>query len=1151
MALTAEETKRLDKLGFANGGGYSDFLTGVQKQNPSSDKFLFIGLGGKGCSTVAHLKTEVYKKIQCPADKIKPDNFEYLAIDTDDNSLNQLCHSGLGEVGLSNAPQDQEVFHLYDANVAAVLADPARWPDNIKSWMNTSLSANLVGAGAGGIRQAGRGLLFGGSTIGDLWTRISNKFTRLNSVGGNALIVYVFAGVGGGTGSGTIVDIPYIVREIARRAGWAIKVYGYIFLPDTYVVGRNAAPHIEKNSYAALQEIDSLMNLAEMGNAGHFKAIYAPGYEVDSTENIFESCVLVSGKRGTGLVPRPDRFSQRVAIDNVLTQITDTTDNNGQMISRSFLDNQKVAVKMRVNAQGPNIPRNAYYQYLGIGIGAVELPLDQMLAYIAYGVVNKMQAGWAIHATQQNADTALRSYGLDPASVGNQIIQDSAVGLFKYTKDMKNGITREMVKDQRWYNQIKALWMGYHTSMYTQWDIARQKNTSVIANNIARDFQTKFTGPNFGIYFLRELLASRRVAEDGINGTLEQIKKDYYETQLESLINGARAGRKQAIADMNRIENGHYFFFPFDEYGEACVKRLVWEDMEYLYDHHVRECLDEAIADLEGKIDEVQKYIDIFAYIKNLVASNYQLAMSGNMPSHAEYASQLLDFSQNTTAVQAVVTYLDAMLQQKTNTGLVTAFESEIWKNKNEWINSSEEFNPIQTFVNFLEGQFAPIVALSLDQFLMMQYSQQSVPGAITAMCSKLQQNADVLFPSIPQMPMSSLPSNNWIIVPANAGTLTANVAAYVGGVQNASVAYSSDRNRIYWYNLTAGIPMFALPDIHSYEDQYKTNLQNNDFGVHLQETEEDNWKDLPLLDNQTFWPQGYVDQDEVRYTQLVQRKTKEFCDAGLIQQTNQDLYEAYVLNDDVLTETGKDEILIWCKDTYMKNPVYKDGLMDAGTGFVNELYNFCRTNRDSMRKIPIQNGSMMMNITNADNLYKAMRMQRFLYKRLCQTFEIYRECRDMIDQHNQTLLKAQKLNADTARFAKLIKAGIIQIQDKEELAYYEDSTGKQTVFVNYFSLNPVEKTYAVYHVFEKFCEIDGEITAELEKDHDEYINQANQDKEMINAYKSRGEELSEKANEAINQLNKYTTQKDFEMIGKPEMPNMLNNFYNRLKLYC
>lgn len=1151
MALTAEEKKRLDKLGFANGGGYSDFLTGVQKQNPSSDKFLFIGLGGKGCSTVTHLKTEIYKRIKCPTNKMKPDNFEYLAIDTDDNSLKQLCQGGLGEVGLSNAPQDQEIVHLYDKNIGDVLEDSGKWPDNIKSWMNGSLRAGLVGEGANGIRQAGRSLLFGGNILGKLWTRIFNKFTRLNEVGGNALIVYVFAGVGGGTGSGTIIDIPYIVREIAKRAGWTVRVYGYIFLPDTYVVNRTAAPHIEKNSYAALQEIDSLMNLSDIGGAGHFKASYAPGYEVDSTENIFESCILVSGKRGPGLTPKPDRFSQRVAIDNVLTQITDTTDNNGQMIAGSFLDNQDVAVRMAVNAMGNHIPRNAYYRYLGIGIGAVELPLDQMLAYVANGVVNKMQAGWAIHATQQNANTALGSYGLDPASVGNQIIQGSAVGLFKYTKDMKDGITREMVKDQRWYNQIKALWMGYHTSMYAQWDIARQKSTSVIANNIARDFQAKFTGPNFGIYFLRELLASRRVNGEPINGILEQVKTAYYETQLENLINGARAGQQQAIADMNRIENGHYLFFPFDEYGEACVKRLVWEDMEYLYDHHVRECLDEAIADLEGKIDEVQKYIDIFAYIKNLVASNYQLAMSGNMPSHAEYASQLLDFSQNTAAVQAVVTYLDAMLQQKTSTGLVTAFESEIWENKKEWINSSEEFNPIQTFVNFLEGQFAPIVALSLEQFLMMQYHQQNVAQAINQMCNQLQQNAGVLFPSIAQLPMSSLPSNNWIIVPANAGILTTNVTAYVGGVPNASVAYSSDRNRIYWYNLTAGIPMFALPDIYSYENEYKTNLRNPDFGIHLQETGEDNWNDFPLLGKQPFYPQGYVDQDEVRYTQLVQKDTDAFCDAGLIQQTNQGFYEAYVLNDDVLTEAGKNEILTWCKDIYMKNPAYKDNLMDAGAGFVNELYNFCNTDRDSMRKISLPSGRMMLNITNQNNLYKAMRLQRFLYRRLCKTFEIYKKCRDMIDQHNQTLLKAQKLNADTVRFAKLIKAGIIQIQDEEELAYYVDSTGKQRVFVNYFSLNPVEKTYAVFHVFEKFCEIDGQILAELEKDHDEYINKANQDKEMIKAYKSRGEELSKKANEAINQLNKYTTPKDFEMIGKPEMPNMLNNFYNRLKLYC
>ena len=137
MALTAEEKKRLDKLGFANGGGYSDFLTGVEKQNPSTDKFLFIGLGGKGCSTVAHLKTEVSKKIKCPANKKKPDNFEYLAIDTDEVFLRQLCNGGFGEVGLSDAPEDQEILSLYNADAVGVLAGK---PDTITAWMNPSLS---------------------------------------------------------------------------------------------------------------------------------------------------------------------------------------------------------------------------------------------------------------------------------------------------------------------------------------------------------------------------------------------------------------------------------------------------------------------------------------------------------------------------------------------------------------------------------------------------------------------------------------------------------------------------------------------------------------------------------------------------------------------------------------------------------------------------------------------------------------------------------------------------------------------------------------------------------------------------------------------------------------------------------------------------
>lgn len=105
--------------------------------------------------------------------------------------------------------------------------------------------------------------MFGGK-FEDLWNALEKKLTRLHTLIKNQekekLIVYIFAGIGGGTGSGTIIDIPYIVREIVKRKEWSTDVYGYIFLPDTY---STKVEHMSINSYAALQEIDALMSLGD------------------------------------------------------------------------------------------------------------------------------------------------------------------------------------------------------------------------------------------------------------------------------------------------------------------------------------------------------------------------------------------------------------------------------------------------------------------------------------------------------------------------------------------------------------------------------------------------------------------------------------------------------------------------------------------------------------------------------------------------------------------------------------------------------------------------------------------------------------------------------------------------------------------------
>ncbi len=151
MALNADEKKRLDKLDFAMGGGFSDFITDRQKLNPSNSKFLFIGLGGKGSKTVAGIKTEVYKKIKCNEKKKRPDNFEYLVIDTDMESMEHLVKGGFGEVGLSDDPTDFEACQLYDAKAAKLLKPGNRKliPNYISEWLSPTMNLTLQGKGAG------------------------------------------------------------------------------------------------------------------------------------------------------------------------------------------------------------------------------------------------------------------------------------------------------------------------------------------------------------------------------------------------------------------------------------------------------------------------------------------------------------------------------------------------------------------------------------------------------------------------------------------------------------------------------------------------------------------------------------------------------------------------------------------------------------------------------------------------------------------------------------------------------------------------------------------------------------------------------------------------------------------------------------------
>ena len=102
------------------------------------------------------------------------------------------------------------------------------------------------------------------------------------------------AGLGGGTGSGTFLDMAYIVRQLAEELEpkVPVEVYGCLFFPEMNAIVHpcHTAEYMKVNAYAALQELDWCMGLPEEG--ARFTQQYSETLRVDSDRPPFEQIYL-------------------------------------------------------------------------------------------------------------------------------------------------------------------------------------------------------------------------------------------------------------------------------------------------------------------------------------------------------------------------------------------------------------------------------------------------------------------------------------------------------------------------------------------------------------------------------------------------------------------------------------------------------------------------------------------------------------------------------------------------------------------------------------------------------------------------------------------------------------------------------------------
>ncbi len=388
------------RLLLSTGGGV---VNAQQQADQEPVATVAIGIGGTGCDCLKQLKTSVYNRIR-PDDKDAPiptyKHIRFLAVDTD-------IATTKGSKSVGDLDKMQEFFDLSVPDANAVMM---REKNNAgMEWLNADEIRVLAGGrGANGVRQVGRTLLL---------TKVTSFIKKLENLINSAKMdlavpkvnIFIFAGVGGGTGSGMFLDVCYLVQHVLVQMGIVNKqICGFAFLPDvnlSAVTDPGTRTYIQANGFSCMREIDYCMNLEESG--GEWQQPIGYGKYVNFSSKPVNLLHLVTATDAAGgQRDQAYEYSMNVVTDFVLDFIA----KNEQQFS---LDSHINNFRAQVNA----IPRThgANYDYCVIGGACAEVPYKDILTYLASGMYKRYSPIMEQKPTREELDAFIKltKFGYD------------------------------------------------------------------------------------------------------------------------------------------------------------------------------------------------------------------------------------------------------------------------------------------------------------------------------------------------------------------------------------------------------------------------------------------------------------------------------------------------------------------------------------------------------------------------------------------------------------------------------------------------------------------------------------------------------------------------------------------------------------------
>lgn len=825
------------------GGGIIDHQKQSKRQKGAN---VIIGLGGTGSDAVIKLKKEVYKQLQPDdLDATVPTykGIKFLIVDSDDAKLNE--QNG----GISDIDRGNEYFDVSNKTIVATL----KATDVLKNrheldWMDYEhISMKDAAHGAGGIRQIGRFLLV--DKAAGLYTKLRVTIeAALREADSDMLDIHICAGISGGTGSGTFLDVCYLLRKVLDDMGKSeASVSGYFFLPDVNLSVPEVlsdpliSSYIRVNGYCALQELDYCMNFDK--NLDSFVMNY--GFDrIDDHRAPVDLCYLVSTTDAEGKrINNGYKYAMGVVSDYIISFLAQVSlpdgvaagESDNGMTLKGHIANL-VQIKNGIKPQ-----HGAGVEYNILGASIATMPLAEIATYLGCKLFDNFKDMYDKTPTEQERNGFLTSNQLDFDNLLNALKKGCAGQvMFAKTQDDKLYKTKGNATFVERADAFLAENSGHieknlKTLLEEMTDFhIPEQSTSLVSRTYKALCNNYVTKLDFGPFYAQRMLYGNHNQNliHAIDGYIERnqqlLDAEIRQNKLrDDGYNDAKARMDQA----GLLNSGKRM----EEYKHA---------LNLLYVHHFKIELHQKMDTLlRGYRDQLIKLNNTFFRVltemlenlRDTFADNYKVLSEGTVAENP-YTWRILTIKEIQEGLDIVVKNLDL---DQTMTQMMQAMIDKC----KEWI-SQDEAKITRMISDFILEVFGDATRKTMTDYLREKFQTSDTAQLSQAIRKQIleEQLKDKSTPLFWLNPMyhtdDKTSRKNTITVPYDSAEIKS-AATALGKDMGATVRPSSIIDRLSMMQFHSGLPLFAYQGIVELEKAYEVDTKA---GRHLYETGDKNW---------------------------------------------------------------------------------------------------------------------------------------------------------------------------------------------------------------------------------------------------------------------------------------------------------------------